>query len=84
MLLKKHVLIFRLILRLNINNNITQEKVPREAFTYSKSNLETLKKCEICSKLIIKTPEQISTVFIVNFGHISYLFLVFLLITLNK
>ena len=84
MLLKKHVLIFRLTLRLNINNNITQEKVPQETFTYSKSNIETLKKCEICSKLIIKTPEQISTVFIVDFGHISYLFLVFLLITLNK
>ena len=36
--------------------------------------------CEICSKLTIKTPEQLSTVFVVNFGHISHLSLVFLLL----
>ena len=28
------------------------------AFTCSKSTIETLEKCEICSKLTIKTPEQ--------------------------
>ena len=27
-------------------------------FTCSKSTIETLKKCEICSKLTIKTPER--------------------------
>ena len=26
-----------------LSNTITQEKVPRETFTYSKSNIETLK-----------------------------------------
>ena len=40
-----------------------------------------------CSKLTIKTPERRqwcrSVVFIVNFEHISNLFLVFLLLTLN-
>ena len=50
--------------------------------------LEKRKRCEICSKLIIKTPERrqcrCSGVFIVNFEHISHLFLVFLLLTLNK
>ena len=45
-------------------------------------------RCEICPKLTIKTPERRhwrrSVVFIVNFEHISYLVLVFLLLTLNK
>ena len=46
------------------------------------------KRCEICSKLTIKTPERRhwdhSSVFIVNFKHISHLFLELLLLTLNK
>ena len=42
-------------------------------------------KCERCSKLTVKTPGvKISGVFIVNFEHFSHLFLVFLLLTLNK
>ena len=57
--------------------------------TYSKSAIETLeKRCEICSMLAIKTPERrqmtSSGVFIVNFEHILDLFLVFLLMSLNK
>ena len=44
-------------------------------------------RCEICSTLTIKTPEQRkwrrSDVFIVKFVHISHLVLVFLLLTLN-
>ena len=51
------------------------------------SNRNTRTKCEICSKLIIKTPERRhwgrSGVFIVNFEHTSHLALVFLLLTLN-
>ena len=46
------------------------------------------KRCEICSKLTIKTPERHqwrrSGVFIATFEHISHLFLVFLLLTLNR
>ena len=53
-----------------------------------KVNNTNRKRCEICSKLTIKTPERRqwrhSGVFIVNFEHISPLFLVFLLLTLNK
>ena len=45
------------------------------------NNRNTRKRCEICSKLIIKTPEGI---FIVNFGRVSHLFLVLLFLTLNK
>ena len=43
--------------------------------------------CEICSKLTIKIPERRqwrrSSVFIVNFGYISHLVLVFLLLILR-
>ena len=46
------------------------------------------KRCEICSKLIIKPSERRhgcrSGIFIVNFEHVSRLFLVFLLLTLNR
>ena len=58
-------------------------------FSCSESTIETHSKwCEICSKLTIKTPEwgqwHRSGVFIVNFEHISDLFLVFLFLTLKK
>ena len=46
------------------------------------------KRFEICSELTLKPPERRqwrrSKVFIVNFEHISHLFLVFLLFTLKK
>ena len=52
------------------------------------NNRNTRKRCEICSKLTIKTPEwrhwRRSGVFIVNFEHISHVLLVFLLLTLIK
>ena len=51
------------------------------------SNRNTRARCEICSKLTIKTPERRqwrSGVFIVNFEHISHLVLVFLLLTLSR
>ena len=51
------------------------------------NNRNTRTRCEICSKQTIKTPERRhwrrSGVFIVKFEHISHLFLVFLLLTLN-
>ena len=54
-----------------------------------KSTIEILKKsCEICSKKTIITPERRqrlrSGVIIVVFEQISHLFLVLLLLTLNK
>ena len=36
------------------------------------------------SKLTMKTLERLSTVFVVNFEHVSHLFLLFLLLTLNR
>ena len=52
------------------------------------NNKNTRKRYEICSKLTIKTPEwhhlRRSDVFIVKFEHISHIFLMILLLTLNK
>ena len=51
------------------------------------NNRNTRKRCEISSKLTIKTPERRqwrrSDVFIVNSEHISYLFRVFLLLNFS-
>ena len=52
------------------------------------NNRNTRKRCKICSKLSLKTPERrqwcLSSVFIVNFEHILHHFLVFLLPNLNR
>ena len=54
-------------------------------------NRKTRTRCEICSKLIMKTPERRqslerrrSSVSIINFEHISHLVLEFLLSTLRR
>ena len=51
-------------------------------YMFKVNNRNTRTRCEICSKLTIKTPERWqwrrSGVFIVNFEHISHLALVFL------
>ena len=52
---------------------------------FKRNNRNARKRCEICSKLTIKTPERRrSGVFIVNFEHILHLFLVFLLLNLSR
>ena len=52
------------------------------------NNRNSRKRCEIYLKLTVKTPDSCqwyrSDIFIVNFEHISHLFRVFLLLTLNK
>ena len=57
-------------------------------YLFKFNNRNTRKRCAICSELTIKTPQRghcrRSRVFIVNFKHISHLFLVFLLLNLNK
>ena len=50
---------------------------PGSIYLFKGNNRNTRKRCEICSKLTIKTPV------IVNFEHISHV-LVFLLLTLSK
>ena len=55
-------------------------------FNVHKRNI--IARCEICSKLTIKTPEKRhlhrSTLFNVNFEHISHLTLVFVMLTLTR
>ena len=58
-------------------------------YMFKVKNRNTRKSCQICLKLTIKTPERPHwrgpfDVFIVNFGDISHLVLVFLLLTLNR
>ena len=61
--------------------------LPAGIYLLKVNNRNTKTRCEICSKLTIKTQERRqwrrSGVFIVNFEHISHLVLVFLLLTLN-
>ena len=60
---------------------------PAGIYLLKVTNRNTRTRCEICSKLTMKTPERRqwrrSGVFIANFEHISHLVLVFLLLTLN-
>ena len=63
-------------------------RFPANIYLFKVNNRNTRKRREICSKLTIKTPEghywRRSGVFIVNFEHILRLFIMFLLLTLNK
>ena len=65
----------------------SQIQSPANIYLLKVNNKSTRKRSEICSKLTLKTPEgshwRRSGVFI-NFNHISFLFLVLLLLTLNK
>ena len=61
---------------------------PAGNYMFKLNNKNARTRCEICSKLTIKTPKRRSWcrsgVFTVNFEHISHLVLVFLLLTLSK
>ena len=69
-----------------IETNSFAISVGNHMFKVNNRNSRT--KCEICSKLTIKTPElrnwHRSGVFIVNFEHISHIVLVSLLLTLSR
>ena len=71
--------------------NAASDKIkegPADIYLFKVNNGRTRTLCEICSKLTLKTPEQIqccrSGVFIVNFEQISHIILFFLLLPLNK
>ena len=53
---------------------------PGNIYSFKVTNRNIRKRCELCSKLNIKTP----VVFTVNFEYISHLFVVFLLVILNE
>ena len=64
------------------------KKFPIQQLHAHSNNRNTRTRCEICSRLTIKTPERrhwsSSGTFIVNFEHILQLVLVFLLLTLSR
>ena len=68
--------------------NLFITNIPANIYMFKVNNRNTRKRYEICLELTIKTPERHhwrrAGVFIVNFAHISHLFLVFLLLNLNK
>ena len=58
---------------------------PASVYLFRVNDRNTKKWCEICAKLIINNSHwRHCGVFIVNFEHVSYLFLVFQLLTLNR
>ena len=62
--------------------------IPANIYLFKVSSTNIRKRCEICSKLTIKTSEwrwwRGSDVFKDNFEYTSHLFLVFLFMSLNK
>ena len=66
---------------------LAQSSYPASNYMLKVNDRNTIQVVKICSKLTIKTPEQrqwrYSGVFNVNFEHISYLFLVFLVSVVN-
>ena len=61
-----------------------KKEIPTNIYPFKVTNRNNRKISEIYSKLTTKTPERFSTVFIVYSEHILHLFLVLLLLTLNK
>ena len=61
--------------------------IPPGIYLLKVNNITTRTRCEICSKLTMKTPERRRLhrpgVFIINFERISHLVPVLLLLTLN-
>ena len=61
---------------------------PVGIYMFKVKNRNTRKRCEVCSRLTIKTPERHhrrrSVVVIANFKHISHLVVMLLLLTLRR
>ena len=56
---------------------------PAGMFQLQVNNRNTRTSCEIYSELTRKKPKTLTLILTVNFGYISHLVLVFLLLTLN-
>ena len=67
--------------------SIEWANIQANIYMFKVNNKNARVRCEICSKLTIKTERRHwcrSNVFIVNFEHIPHLVLVFLLLTLSR
>ena len=82
---KSYVLMMKKIL---IWTHLMQWNNPANIYLLKVNNRNIKKRYEICSLLTVKTPQRcqwhLSGILIVNFENISHLFLVFILLTLNK
>ena len=71
-----------------IGTNELYKLIPVGNYMFKVNKRNTRTRCEICSKLTIKTTERRHWrrpgVFVVNFEHISHLVLVFLYLTLSR
>ena len=73
----------------SVNQSVRKNAItnPVGIYMLKVNNRNTRARCEICSKLTMKTPERCQWrrpgAFIVNFEHILHLALVFSLLTLN-
>ena len=73
----------------SVNQSVRKNAItnPVAIYMLKVDNRNTRVRCEICSKLTMKTPERCQWrrpgAFIVNFEYILHLVLVFLLLTLN-
>ena len=56
------------------NDIYTGKNSSTNIYLFIVNNNSTRKRCEICSRLTIKSPQRRSNVFLVNFEHISYHF----------
>ena len=76
------------MVHLACGGSLRRDSFPVGIHLFKVNNRNTRTRCEICSKLTIKTSSltirRRSGVFIVNFEHISHLVLVFLLVTLSR
>ena len=68
----------------NFSVYIMIEWDPANIYLFKFNTRNTRERCELCSKVTVKTVENHFDVFIVNFKQISYLFLMFLLLARNK
>ena len=78
---------FNLLFCYRVLSASLQKQLPNNHLLDQSQQNNTARRCETCSKLTIKAPKQRqlprSRVFIVNFEHISHLFLAFLSMTLT-
>ena len=72
----------------NTSKNRLEGLTLANIYQFKVNKRNTRKRFEVCLKLTIKTPARwhwcCFGAFIVNFEHISHLFIMFLLLTLNK
>ena len=73
---------------MRLETKFGHDPCPANICLFKVNNRNTKKMSGVCSKLTIKTTERCqsgrSGIFIGNFKHISHIFLVFLLFTLNN